>query len=139
MAFGRDAQRRYIGAFTLGTGLVLIFVISPLLTYRHGKRWYCSWVCGCGALAETAGDPFRQLSSKKMSVWKLERWMVHGVLVFVTLTTLAVLWTLLGSPKNPTGISQWAFSVSAILFSAWYWALFGSGNVRSWMPMPDMP
>ena len=116
-----------LGAFTLGTGLVLIFVISPLLTYRYGKRWYCSWVCGCGALAETAGDPFRQLSSKKMSVWKLERWMVHGVLVFVTLTTLAVLWTLLGSPKNPTGISQWAFSVGAILFfsvvlgAIWFW------------------
>jgi hypothetical protein len=23
------------------------------------KRWYCSWVCGCGGLAETAGDSFR--------------------------------------------------------------------------------
>jgi polyferredoxin len=46
-------------------GVVSIFVISPFLTYKYGKRWYCSWVCGCGGLAETAGDSFRQLSSKK--------------------------------------------------------------------------
>ena len=59
-----------LGLFFLGFGLALMFIISPILTYFYGKRWYCSWVCGCGALAETAGDPFRQLSSKKMSVWK---------------------------------------------------------------------
>jgi polyferredoxin len=105
-----------LGLFTLGMGLAMIFIISPILTYRYGKRWYCSWVCGCGALAETAGDSFRQLSSKKISVWKLERWMIHGVLVFITLTTLAVLWSFLGSPKNPTGISREIFSYSALFF-----------------------
>ncbi|MGB0256103.1 MAG: 4Fe-4S binding protein [Flavobacteriaceae bacterium] len=105
-----------LGLFTLGMGLAMIFIISPILTYRYGKRWYCSWVCGCGALAETAGDSFRQLSSKKISVWKLERWMIHGVLVFITLTTLAVLWSFLGSPKNPTGISREIFSYSALVF-----------------------
>jgi polyferredoxin len=40
----------------------MIFIISPILTYFYGKRWYCSWVCGCGGLAETAGDSFRHLS-----------------------------------------------------------------------------
>lgn len=82
-----------LGSFFLVFGLLLIFVISPLLTYWFGKRWYCSWVCGCGGLAETAGDPFRQLSSKKISVWKVERWMIHVVLVFVSITTLAALWS----------------------------------------------
>ncbi len=86
-------QSGRMGSFFLGIGLLLIFVVSPLLTYRFGKRWYCSWVCGCGGLAETAGDPFRQLSSKKISVWKMERWMIHAVLVFVIITTLAALWS----------------------------------------------
>ena len=54
-----------LGLFMLFSGVAMIFIVSPILTYLYGKRWYCSWVCGCGALAETAGDPFRQLSSKK--------------------------------------------------------------------------
>jgi hypothetical protein len=32
---------------------------SPYSNLFYGKRWYCSWVCGCGGLAETAGDSFR--------------------------------------------------------------------------------
>jgi Pyruvate/2-oxoacid:ferredoxin oxidoreductase delta subunit len=72
-------------------GLAMIFVVTPVLTYFFGKRWYCSWVCGCGALAETAGDPYRHLSDKSTAAWRVERWMVHGVLVFVLLTT-ALLW-----------------------------------------------
>jgi polyferredoxin len=51
-----------LGMFMLIFGIALIFIISPILTYFYGKRWYCSWVCGCGGLAETAGDSFRQLS-----------------------------------------------------------------------------
>jgi ferredoxin-type protein NapH len=66
-------------------------VLTPLLTWRFGKRWYCSWVCGCGGLAETAGDPFRQLSSKSMAAWRFERWSIHGVLMLVTVGTV-VLW-----------------------------------------------
>ncbi|MBP92818.1 MAG: FeS-binding protein, partial [Flavobacteriaceae bacterium] len=47
-----------IGLGLLIFGIVSIFIITPILTYKYGKRWYCSWVCGCGGLAETAGDPF---------------------------------------------------------------------------------
>ena len=73
------------GFIMLLFGVYSIFVISPILTYKYGKRWYCSWVCGCGGLAETAGDSFRQLYSKKLSAWKLERWLIHTVLVFSVL------------------------------------------------------
>jgi polyferredoxin len=48
-------------------------------------------VCGCGGLAETAGDPFRHLSDKSLKAWKIERWMIHSVLVAVVLMT-ALLW-----------------------------------------------
>lgn len=92
-----------LGLFLLGWGIALILVITPILTYFYGKRWYCSWVCGCGGLAETAGDPFRHLSDKSLRAWKIERWMVHGVLVFVVIMTGMVLYTYI------TGRSQLFF------------------------------
>src|SRR5688572_19260171 len=82
-----------LGIFMLGWGIALIFLAVPVLTYFFGKRWYCSWVCGCGGLAETLGDPYRQLSDKKLKAWKIERWMIHGVLVFAVVMTAAVLYT----------------------------------------------
>ena len=72
-------------------GVLLLVLVTPVLTWRYGKRWYCSWVCGCGGLAETAGDPYRHLSDKRLSAWRVERWMVHGVLAAITLGTV-VLW-----------------------------------------------
>ncbi|MEL6390219.1 MAG: 4Fe-4S dicluster domain-containing protein [Bacteroidota bacterium] len=77
-------------------GLAMIFVVSPILTYRYGKRWYCSWVCGCGGLAETAGDPFRHLSDKSLKAWKVERWLIHSVLAFSVIMTIAVVYGYLG-------------------------------------------
>jgi len=65
-------QSGALGLMMFAFGLIVMFVAVPVLTYFYGKRWYCSWVCGCGGLAETAGDPFRQLSSKKLSAWKIE-------------------------------------------------------------------
>ncbi len=79
------------GAYFLGFGAFMSFVGTPVLTYFFGKRWYCSWVCGCGGLAETMGDPFRQLSNKSVKSWQLERWLIHLVLTFVCLVTL-LLW-----------------------------------------------
>lgn len=84
-----------IGLALLIFGVISIFVITPILTYKYGKRWYCSWVCGCGGLAETAGDPFRHLSDKRQVAWKVERWIVHSVVVFVTLMTTAVIYSYL--------------------------------------------
>ena len=71
--------------------VVFSFLATPVLTYFFGKRWYCSWVCGCGALAETAGDPFRHLSDKSRKAWQLEVAIVYPVFGFIILTT-ALLW-----------------------------------------------
>lgn len=81
-----------LGMFYLVVGVFMFTFVAPVVTYFVGKRWYCSWVCGCGGLAETAGDPFRHLSSKKLSTWKLERWMIHGVMVLVLIMTSATLY-----------------------------------------------
>jgi len=81
-----------VGMTYLWVGILMFLIVTPVITYFVGKRWYCSWICGCGGLAETAGDNFRQLSSKKLSAWKLERWLIHSVMVLVFIMTVAVLY-----------------------------------------------
>ena len=105
-----------IGLALVLFGILSIFVITPILTYKFGKRWYCSWVCGCGGLAETAGDPFRHLSSKKMSAWKLERWLIHLVLVFSVVMTTAMVYTYLGYSSNDFWLTRGVFISLVIAF-----------------------
>ncbi|MCC6459332.1 MAG: 4Fe-4S binding protein [Saprospiraceae bacterium] len=108
----------HLGVFLVFWGAVMSFVAVPVLTYFYGKRWYCSWVCGCGALAETAGDPFRTLSDKSLRAWKIERWLIHSVLVFIVLTTV-LLW--LNSWKQGAVLGQFSQA-----FSKTYGFLIGS-------------
>lgn len=96
-----------LGMFMLVLGVAMIFIISPILTYFYGKRWYCSWVCGCGGLAETAGDPFRHLSDKSLNAWKVERWMIHLVLIFILITTAGVLYTYYTKDSTFLGINTY--------------------------------
>lgn len=98
-----------LGLLMLVFGLVTIFIITPILTYKYGKRWYCSWVCGCGGLAETAGDSFRHLSDKSQFAWKVERWVIHSVLVFVMVMTIAVVYSYLGQDSADYWLSKDVF------------------------------
>lgn len=82
-----------LGLFMLVWGIALIVVAVPVFVYFFGKRWYCSWVCGCGGLAETLGDPYRQLSDKSVKAWKIERYLIHAVLVFAIFMTGLTLYT----------------------------------------------
>jgi len=111
-----------MGMFMLLLGLAMIFVISPVLTYFYGKRWYCSWVCGCGGLAETAGDSFRHLSNNSLTAWKIERWMIHAVLALIIFVTALVLYSYY------TGQSQIGF-LNTYDLRKWYG--FGIGSVFS--------
>jgi len=88
------------GMFAFVWGIILFTIGVPVLTYLYGKRWYCSWVCGCGGLAETLGDPFRQLSSKKLIAWQIERYLVNSVLVFAVIMTGLVLYTYFTGNNN---------------------------------------
>lgn len=105
-----------LGVALILFGIISIFVVSPILTYKFGKRWYCSWVCGCGGLAETAGDSFRQLSSKKLSAWKLERWLIHVVLVLSVVMTVAMVYTYLGYENNYFWLTRGVFISLVIVF-----------------------
>lgn len=93
-----------IGLFILVWGIVLTLVIVPVMVYFFGKRWYCSWVCGCGGLAETLGDPYRQHSSKSLFSWKIERWLIHGVLLFAVIMTGMTLYSFFTESGTVLGI-----------------------------------
>ncbi len=109
-----------LGIFMLVWGVALILVGVPVLVCFFGKRWYCSWVCGCGGLAETLGDPYRQLSNKSVKAWKIERWMIHGVLVFAVVMTIGVLYTYF------TGAS-WVLFFNSYKLREVYGAFIGAG------------
>jgi Pyruvate/2-oxoacid:ferredoxin oxidoreductase delta subunit len=94
-----------MGMVFLIWGIVLFLLVTPFLTYFFGKRWYCSWVCGCGGLAETAGDPWRHLSSKRISAWRLERWMIHAILVYISVVTCVVLYGYFSGEQEVLGLS----------------------------------
>ncbi len=96
-------QAGTLGIFMFVWGIILFTVGVPIMTYFFGKRWYCSWVCGCGGLAETLGDPFRQLSSKKLKAWEIERYLIHFVLVIAVVMTAGVIYTYLSGNSTIMG------------------------------------
>ena len=113
-----------LGLLMLVFGIAMIFIVSPVLTYFFGKRWYCSWVCGCGGLAETAGDPFRHLSDKSLKAWQIERWLIHLVLVFATVMTIGVVYSFFHN--NPSGywMNKSSFVILVSILSLGIVALF---------------
>ena len=132
------ASGQFLGAGGFGwflLGFAILGVIAtPVLTWFFGKRWYCSWVCGCGGLAETLGDPWRQLSSKSTRAWKLERWLIHGVLVLVVVTTV-LLWldymttgSLYGSWSGPlrTGYGFYVGAIFSGVVGVGFYPLLGN-------------
>lgn len=125
------ANEGTLGMFMLFWGVILTLIIVPVMVYFYGKRWYCSWVCGCGGLAETLGDPYRQHSDKSIKAWKFERYIIHGVLVFAVFMTVAVLWSInieVNTEKiafnEPYGATFLGISTESLRF--WYGFAVGS-------------
>jgi len=98
-----------VGIFMFAWGITLFVIGVPVFVYFFGKRWYCSWVCGCGGLAETAGDPFRQLSDKSLKAWQIERWLIHTVLVFAVVMTIGVLYNFITGTNSIFGINTYNY------------------------------
>ncbi|RFP63730.1 4Fe-4S binding protein [Hymenobacter lapidiphilus] len=130
-----------LGVFMVFWTAVISFVATPVLTYFFGKRWYCSWVCGCGGLAETAGDPYRQLSDKSRTAWRWEVRIIYTVLGLIVALT-ALLWVgASGAVPALQGITQplsqaYGFAIGAVfsgvigvgfypLMGARVWCRFG--------------
>tara|TARA_R110000765_G_scaffold257989_1_gene358296 strand:+ start:900 stop:2480 length:1581 start_codon:yes stop_codon:yes gene_type:complete len=117
-----------IGIFILFWGIILTLVIVPVMVYFFGKRWYCSWVCGCGGLAETLGDPYRQHSDKSLFAWKVERWLIHGVLLFAVVMTGMTLYSFFSETGTVLGIkTQSVQNVYSLAVGSIFAGVIGTG------------
>ena len=106
-----------LGTFMLYWGIIGSFLATPILTYFYGKRWYCSWICGCGGLAETMGDPWRHLMPSSSMAWRIERGCIYTVLIIILLTT-GFLWI--------SSLSGGFLSPYAAILKEWYGFYIGA-------------
>ncbi len=110
-------------------------VAFPLLAYFFGKRFYCSWICGCGGLANTAGEPWRHLSDKSPTAWRIEKVSIHTVL-FLSLVATAIVWVNWAIGKQHPDFAQLRLQGAGLLrlrhrrdvLRAWS----ASASTRSW-------
>jgi len=105
-----DAGHPSLAAVLVAYGFLASLILMPILAFALGKRWYCSWVCGCGGLANTFGDPWRHLSTKTRWSWKVEMVTIHSVLLFALLTTAFVMARPLFDQAMPS-LREFSFNV----------------------------
>ncbi len=117
-----------VGLFMFVWGIVFSAIVIPVMVYFYGKRWYCSWVCGCGGLAETLGDPYRQNSTKTLVSWKFERYIVHGVLVFAIVMTIITLYSFFTGANSVLGIQTYSIQKTyGFLIGSIFSGVIGTG------------
>ncbi|OGG51339.1 MAG: hypothetical protein A3F84_04690 [Candidatus Handelsmanbacteria bacterium RIFCSPLOWO2_12_FULL_64_10] len=101
--------------------LFLSFVLIPAAAIFTGKQ-YCSWVCGCGGLAETLGDRWRHYSPKGPENIRRERY-----LFWITGATAAMT-LLVGLGYDVRvhlggGINAEAVNYGGVLMGVYSWAM----------------
>lgn len=131
-----DSDPRAVVWFFIGAGLLGTFVAIPWLSHKHGKR-FCTWICGCGGLAETLGDRWRHLApkGKRSRAWEFQNLVVLLAAVIVTVVTVSAF----GTRAN----NGWALAYSYVV-DFWLVAVipialypFFGGKVwcRYWCPL----
>ncbi|MEK7727672.1 MAG: 4Fe-4S dicluster-binding protein, partial [candidate division KSB1 bacterium] len=124
-------------------GVLLTFVIIPIFVLFHGKR-YCSWICGCGGLAETFGDRWRHLAPKGKTSIRWE-WMNLAVLIFAAMVTVLMLAKDVYSALS--GAAEWGVTTYRIYADVWlvgilpvtlYPFLGGKVWCRYWCPLAKL-
>ena len=119
-------------------GFLVTFVVIPLFVRNHGKR-FCSWICGCGGLAETLGDPWRHCSPKGE---RSRRWEFMGsvVLLWAFISALVILVFYDGNTAN-SGLWHASYAVIAdfwliaVIPMALYPLMGGKIWCRYWCPL----
>jgi len=124
-------------------GILLTFVVIPIFVLFNGKR-YCSWICGCGGLAETFGDRWRHLAPKGKTSIRWE-WMNYAVLGLAAVVTLFVLLKdIYGALAGPADIGVRVYRLFAdvwlvgILPVTLYPFLGGKVWCRYWCPLAKL-
>ena len=78
-----------IGIAWMVVGAITSFVLVPLYVRKNGTR-FCSYLCGCGGLAETVGDYWRHLAPRGITSYKAE-WAGKLILFAAIPTTLLII------------------------------------------------
>jgi polyferredoxin len=124
-------------------GVVLSFVLVPLLVLFHGKR-HCSWICGCGGLAETLGDRWRHLAPKGDASIRWERMNLVVLAAAVLITIGIVGHDVIAVVRQP---AQSALNWYKLLVDTWLVGIipvalypFFGGKIwcRYWCPLAKM-
>lgn len=132
-----------VQAFVQSKSFYLAWVIFaslaalPLFVWFKGKK-YCTWICGCGALAETLGDRWRHLAPKGATNTKREK-QIYIVTAFAAVATLgaALGFDHLGGGFSLSGLYSWTVDLwlISILPIAFYPFFGGKIWCRYWCPV----
>ncbi len=124
-------------------GVILSFVLIPILVLFHGKR-YCSWICGCGGLAETLGDRWRHLAPKGHASIRWERMNLVVLAAAVIVTTMMVARDVIGFFRQPAAAGlNWYHLIADVwlvgILPVTLYPFFG-GKIwcRYWCPLAKM-
>ena len=124
-------------------GVVLAFGIIPVAVLWHGKR-YCSWVCGCGGLAETLGDRWRHLAPKGKGSMRWQKMNLLVLIAAVVITGLMLGRDAVEAFRNPAERGTYVYRIVAdvwlvgILPLTLYPFLGGKIWCRYWCPLAKM-
>ncbi len=133
-----------VHAFFFWWAVAMTFVAIPIYVRFFGKS-FCTWICGCGGLAETLGDRWRHLAPTG-PVAKQWEWMGYVVLALafgVGGLVVADVWRFAGSGtfKNATTFAKaWYdlvvdFWLIAVIPVALYPFFGGKIWCRYWCPL----
>ncbi len=84
-------------------GAFSAFVLIPLYVKKNGER-FCSYLCGCGGLAETLGDYWRHLAPRGSTSYKAE-WAGRLILLAAAPVTAMILFDAWGMISNGAFLS----------------------------------
>jgi thioredoxin reductase/polyferredoxin len=124
-------------------GVILSFILMPVLALFHGKR-YCSWICGCGGLAETLGDRWRHLAPKGRSSIQWERMNQVVLAAAVAVTLLMLLQDVVAAFRKP---AQFSILWYRLIVDVWLVGILPAGLYpiyggkiwcRYWCPLAKM-
>ena len=130
--------QNHLQTFFIAGGLVMTFLVIPLFVRWHGKR-FCTWICGCGGLAETFGDRWRHLSPKGIRSQKWE--LVGTIILFWAFITAGIIIFKFGGNTGESGLWHKSY---ALVVDFWLVAVipvalypFFGGKVwcRMWCPL----
>lgn len=105
------------GLFYFWWAIILTVVLMPAFVAATGKK-YCSWVCGCGGLAETVGDTFRQYAPKGKKNIDRERSLYAVTGIALVLTIVVGVLTLFDFPFQIAGVS-----IGSVLEKSYSWGV----------------